>query len=503
MILSSLLKRNLIANFLGQGWAAFMTLAFIPLYIKYLGVEAYGILGLFTLFQAWLNLLDMGMTPTLGREMARFTGGSRSAQSIRDLLRSIEILAIGVALVIISGVALCSNWVATSWLKAEALPTEALAKAFAIMGLVMALRFVEGVYRSAIIGLQRQVLFNAVNSFMATLRGMGAVVILAWVSPTISAFFLWQGAVSILTLIILAATTYSTLPQGHRSGKFSSASLSSVWRFAGGMAAFTLSALFFTTIDKILLSNILSLSEFGLYSLAVTVAGSIILIVSPVITAFYPKFCEFHARNDSLALAESFHKGAQLVSVIAGSFSIVLIYFSETFLQFWTQNADISSRLSELLSILLLGSLVGSINWIPFQMQLAHGWTSLSVYLTSSAAIIVSCLMIWLVPIYGMLGAAYILLIVGIIYNFLLFNLMFRRIMTTEKWIWLIQDVTAPLLASALAVGLLKAFWPIQENNIGRIVALMIATILSLSASTLVSQHLWSRFVAIITRVKL
>ena len=57
------------------------------------------------MLQSWIYLLDMGMTPTLGREMARFTGGSRSAQSIRDLLRSIEALATGAALLFIVGVA--------------------------------------------------------------------------------------------------------------------------------------------------------------------------------------------------------------------------------------------------------------------------------------------------------------------------------------------------------------------------------------------------------------
>ena len=90
------LKRNLLANYLGQAWAALMGLAFVPLYIKYLGIEAYGLIGLFAVLQAWLSLLDMGMTPTLGREMARFTGGIHSNESIRDLLRSIEIIAVGV-----------------------------------------------------------------------------------------------------------------------------------------------------------------------------------------------------------------------------------------------------------------------------------------------------------------------------------------------------------------------------------------------------------------------
>lgn len=43
--------------------------AFIPRYIKYPGIEAYGLIGLFALLQAWLSLLDTGMTPTLGREL--------------------------------------------------------------------------------------------------------------------------------------------------------------------------------------------------------------------------------------------------------------------------------------------------------------------------------------------------------------------------------------------------------------------------------------------------
>ena len=191
-----------------------MGLAFIPLYIKYLGIEAYGLIGIFALLQAWLSLLDMGMTSTLSREMARFTGGVHSNESIRDLLRSIEIIAVAVAVLISAGIYLGANWIATDWLRTETLSTEVVAQAFAIMGFVAALRFIEGIYRSAIVGLQRQVLFNIVNSLMATLRGFGAVGILIWISPTIEVFFLWQGVVSIATLAILGVTTYHCIPKG-------------------------------------------------------------------------------------------------------------------------------------------------------------------------------------------------------------------------------------------------------------------------------------------------
>ena len=81
-----------------------MSLAFVPLYIKYLGIEAYGLIGIFVMLQAWLTLLDMGMKPALAREMARFTGGGHDAQSVWDLLRSIEIVALGIAVLIGLGI---------------------------------------------------------------------------------------------------------------------------------------------------------------------------------------------------------------------------------------------------------------------------------------------------------------------------------------------------------------------------------------------------------------
>lgn len=483
------LKRNLIANYLGQAWATLMGLAFVPLYIKYLGIEAYGLIGLFAVLQAWLNLLDMGMTPTLGREMARFKGGTHSNESIRDLLRSIEIIAVGVAILIVGGVAMGSNWVATSWLKADALPVEVMMNAFNIMGLVIALRFLEGVYRSAIVGLQRQVLFNVVNSVMATLRSLGAMWVLAWVSPTIGAFFLWQGVVSIANLAVLCATTYASVPRGKRRGRFSLEALRGVWRFAGGMVGITFLALLLTQVDKILLSRLLTLRDFGYYALAGAVAGALSMLTGPIYQAFYPRFCELHAQGDTLALADSYHKSTQLVSVIVGSAAMVLIFFADTFLELWTQDTILAENVSVLLSLLALGNLLNGLMGIPYQMQLAHGWTRLSVYVNSVAVLFIVPAILWVVPRYGAVGAAWVWVALNVGYILIAVQFIYRRMMTAEKWRWYREDLLAPLLGAGLAVGMIKYIWPAQETVIAQVLVLGIAAIVALIISALVSHH--------------
>ena len=93
--------QNLISNFIGQAWVALINLAFIPIYIELLGIEAFGLVGLFALLQAWMGILDLGLTPTIGREMARYTGGGYTAHEIRVLLRSLEIFSVAIMLILV------------------------------------------------------------------------------------------------------------------------------------------------------------------------------------------------------------------------------------------------------------------------------------------------------------------------------------------------------------------------------------------------------------------
>lgn len=446
-----MLKRNLIANYLGQGWAALMGLAFIPLYIKYLGIESYGLIGLFAVLQAWLVLLDMGMTPALGREMARFTGGTHSAQSIRDLLRSIEVVALGMAIAIGIGIWLASDWLATNWLRAEKLSTQTVAHAFTVMGVVTALRFAEGIYRSSILGLQRQVMFNVVNSAMATLRSVGAVAVLVWVSPTIEAFFLWQGAVSIFTLLVLAWATYRMLPKVDQAGRFSLQALQGIWRFAGGMMGITLLSLLLMQVDKIVLSKLLNLSEYGYFMLASAVAGALFMVSHPIVQALYPRLTELHALQDQSRFIETYHQGAQLISVTMGSAVVVLVVFAEQILHLWTQDQELARRTAALVSLLALGNFLNALMFIPYQAQLAHGWTSLAIRINIVAVLTLVPAIFWATSRYGAEGAAWAWVSLNAGYVLIGIQFMYHKILQTEKWNWYKNDLIWPLGAAVIS----------------------------------------------------
>lgn len=495
------LKRNIVANYFGQGWSAVMGLAFIPLYIQYLGMEAYALIGLYAVMQAWLTMLDMGMTPTLNREMARFSAGAHSPQSINDLLRSLEIIAICIAAIICVLVWIASGYLASDWLQADKLPIALVAQAISIMGVVVALRFVESIYRGSLFGLQRQVWYNGVNAAIATLRHGGAVIVLALISPSVQAFFLWQIAISLIAVGVLAGGVRRALPKPESTPKFTLAAVAEVWKFAAGMMLTTFLAILLTQIDKVLLSRLLALESFGYYMLATTVAGVLYAVTAPITTAFYPRMVELATQDNSVLLAHIYHQGAQLVTVLIAPVALMLCFYAEEILFVWSGDAGLAEKTAPILSIFVIGVFLNGLMHLPAQLQLASGWVSLGIKTNIVAVAVLIPAIFWVVPRYGAIGASWIWAALNAGYILIAIQVMHRRLFKGEKWTWYFADVLLPVIGALGIMLLSKQFQPaIHQNRRNELIFMLISVALALGASAMLASRIRPRLLGLFKR---
>lgn len=485
----SLIKKNIIANYLGSGWTTLTGIVFIPLYIHYLGMEAYGLIGVFALLQAWLALLDMGLAPTLSREMARFEAGAHTPQSIRDLVHSVEWVYVLIAVVIALSVMLASPWLATNWLQAEKLSTATVINALRITGGVIAVRWLGGLYRSAIIGLQRQVWLNGCTAIFSVLRGAGVVAVLAWVSPTIQVFFIYQGMLFALEALVLAIYMRRLLPDPPESASFRWQALRRVWRFAAGMTLITLLSILLTQIDKLLLSKLLPLTEFGYYILASTVAGGLYMFIYPISYAASPRLTELVARGDKIGLVRSYHNLSQMLTLAVVPAALVLSLFADHLLLLWTRDVAISAAVAPLVSLLVIGTMLNGLMHIPYTLQLAHGWTKLTVYVNGVSVLVLVPAIYVGVSRYGAVAAAAIWIILNTCYVVIGLTLMHRKLLPTEKWRWYIKDVLYPALAALSPLVIIRIFAPVPalDKSLVSAVVLAVAAITALFAATFAS----------------
>jgi len=206
------LKRNILANYASQIYVTLISIVMVPLYLRYMGAEAFGLVGFFATLQMWFNLLDMGLTPTMARETARFRGGAMDAITFRRLGRALEWLFLIVALLGGGVLLTASGWVATSWLNAQHLLVSEVQTAIQLMAITVSLRWMSGLYRGQVSGAERLVWLGGYNAAIATIRFVGVLPVLMFISATPVAFFRYQLCAASIELVGLSVMAYRLLP---------------------------------------------------------------------------------------------------------------------------------------------------------------------------------------------------------------------------------------------------------------------------------------------------
>lgn len=443
----TILKKNILANFVGSTWQSLIGFLFVPVYIKFIGMEGWGLVGFYSTLQAVFALLDMGLNSTLSRETARLTTHPDKASEVRNLVKTLEAVYWGIS-VCVGGIVLCfAQYIASHWIKSVGIPTGIVHNSVVLMGVVIAIQMPISFYSGGLIGLQKQVLLSYVNITISTIRVLGAIVVLWVVSPTVTAFFVWQIIVSSLHLVVVYAYLWTNLPASEKQASFDLKILRSVWRFTAGMGGISVLAVVLAQADKIVLSRILDLSDFGYYVLASMVAMGLGRIFTPIFTAVYPRFVQLVSLGDQDGLTVLYHKTCQFLAVLVLPIALLIASFSYEIVLIWTQDIIAAQKTYLLISILVSGSAIAGLMNLPYALQLAFGWTSLSLTKTSIGVVLIVPMCIYAATHFGAIGAAFSWLVLNL--GMFLFEIpvMHHYILTAEKFKWYFEDVGKPLFA--------------------------------------------------------
>lgn len=475
---SNSVKRNIAANFSGSIWRATMGLVFIPLYIKFMGIEAYGLIGIFATLQIVLGLLDVGLSSTLTREMARLSVLPHKEQEMRNLVRTLETLYWSIAVFVGVTVVLLSPFISQHWINEGQLSPQIIEQALLLMGFVMVFQMPIGFYTGGMMGLQKQVQYNVIDVCMSTLRGAGSVLILWLVSPTIKAFLLWQLVISLIHAVVLALFLWCNLPQGENKALFQKQLFFDNWRFATGMSGISILAVILTQLDKIILSKILSLEMFGYYMVASMVAMSLSRLFMPVFLSIYPKFTQLASANDQDGLILLYHKSCQFIAVLILPVAIFIAFFSYEVVLLWTQDPVTAEKTHQILSVMILGNAINGLMHCPHALQLAFGWTKLPVLKNLCEVIILVPLISFMAIRYGAIGAAIAWFFINLGDIIFVVPIMHRRLLRAEKWRWYLQDVCLPLVVCICVAAIGRTF---VSQQMSQIVILQYLIVISVS----------------------
>lgn len=473
------ISRNLLAGLTNSVWSALVGLAVVPFYLKYLGVEAYGLIGFFVTTQALLQLLDMGMAPTINREVARCA----AAGDIREagkLLHTLAVVYWGMAAVIAILLLVLAPLIAEYWLQSKQLSAQTITHAVMLMGMVVACRWPIGLYQGALIGAQRLTVSSGINMAMVTIGSIGAIAVLAFVSPTIEAFFTWQVFVGLVYVLTMRAAAWRIVGS-EKAGRFDGANIRRVLRFSLGVGAISFSGLVLTQLDKVILSKTLGLENFGKYMLATMVASSLYILIVPIFNTTYPRFSALVAQQRLEELLVQYRTASQLLATLLFPVAMVLILLAQPLIQLWTGNEGLAVDVAPLASLLLLAYALHGVMHMPYALMLAQGETKSMFAIYIALIVVIVPLTSILSVLYGAVGGAFAQLLLFMFYLFVGTWVTHRRYFKGHAAVWLSKDVGVPMGISALAGFAGYAVMPALQGSV--LVAMMAGMLLWLAAT--------------------
>jgi O-antigen/teichoic acid export membrane protein len=446
------LERNTFANLFGAAWSATIAVLCVPLYVRLMGAEAFGLVGLFVMLQSIFVVLDLGVGATLSRELARLDAQDGDARTQRDLVYTLQAVYWLMALLVGATVFALAPAVARYWVKPQSLSFEAVTTCVRLMGAAMALQFPFAFYQGGLLGLQKQASFNALAAAVATLRAAGTLLALRFIAPAPETFFAVQIAASAAGTGAATLLLWRCLPAsvGVASG-FRPELIRRVWRFGAAYAANAVANMGLFQGDKIILSTLLPLKMFGYYALAQGVASGMYAVIISVDGAVFPQLSGLVARGGDAALSEVYHRGSQLMAVLLAPIAVVAALFPREVLFAWTGDAAVVEHASLVLSLLVVGMLLHGLIQSPYYLQVAHGWWSLILRTNVFLLLAVVPLNILMARAYGGPGAALVWVLLNACY-LLTLPLAHRRFLKGEQGRWLFEDVFLPL-AGAICAG--------------------------------------------------
>ena len=492
-----MLKKNIIANTFARAWGFISVYLFIPLYLNFLGIDAYGLVGFYSALLGLLAFADMGFSATLNREMARLSAQDDSAENMGYLLRTYELIYIFISTTLSAIIWSLAPIIAKYWLRSDVLPTQEVIWAIRLMGIGIAFQMPSGLYIGGLMGLEKQINANLIQIAWGVFRGGGTVLVLWLISPTIFAFALWQLISNAVYCLFARLSLWRviTAKAPMANPQFKWLVFRNTWHYAASMASMALVSSILMQTDKLVISKLQTLEMLGYYSLAATLSSIPLILVTPIALAIFPRLTKLVAVNDRFGLIKLYNRTCEIVAVAIIPTSLTIAMFSSECIFVWTGSTLTAQKTSLVASLLVVGQMMQAITVLPYYLALAHGNVKLNLLIGIASIILITPLLIFLILKFGIEGAGLSWLIMNIFTLPLYMYYLHRRFLPGELRQWYLQGLVRPLLFALPCVLLGRWVAPLTDSRLLTLCILGVVFIISITITTCTVSELRSIFI--------
>jgi len=448
---------NAAISLVGAIAPALVALVAIPMLVHALGAELFGLLSFIWIVFGTFAVLDFGTGRATTKFVAELLARERAA-AVPGLFWTAS--AINLVVGICCGVLLffLAPWLSAHLVKVPAVLEPSSVLALRITAFALPLIVLGGVFRSALEGLQRFDLSNAVQLPVSALNYIAPLIV-----ARAGGAFPWVVASVCLSRISavppLFALCRRQLPKLGRP-RIERRQLKRLARFGGWLTVSSVVGPLLLSLDRLSVGSILGAGALGLYAPVYELVTRLSLIPGSVMTALFPSFSTLtHRGSDDIRRA--MRRAQRLLALLMLPVMIGGVSFAPIILRLWLGATQTAASVAAM-QLLLVGLLALSIGAVPFTLVQALGKPRWSATVHVIELPIHAAVTWWAVSTFGVVGAAFAWSLRAL-YDAALFHAGITRLIGRPASAVLdeSQRVTAAMTAVAAILSTLAAFVPV------------------------------------------
>jgi len=397
-----LLARNTVWNLVGSGGPMVVAIFCIPVLIKELGTDRFGVLTLAWAVIGYAGLFDLGLGRALTQLVAKKLGAGED-RDVPTLVWTSLLLMLALGLLGAVFVVLLSPWLVYRALHIPpALQREGL-RSFYLLGLSIPVVISTAGLRGLLEAHQRFGMINALRVPMGVFSFTGPLLVLPF-SQSLFPIVAVLVAGRLFAWIAHLLLCLRVLPELRRGIVWQRALISTLLRFGGWMTVSNIVGPLMVTLDRFLIGALISVSAVAYYATPYEVVTKFWLIPGALVGVLFPAFSTSSAQ-DRNRTALLFGRSVKCILLVLFPVILLVIAFAQDGLTVWL-GAAFAANSVRVLQWLAVGVFINSLAHVPFALVQGVGKPDLTAKLHLLELPVYLGALFWLTKRYGIEGAA-------------------------------------------------------------------------------------------------
>lgn len=397
-----MILKNVTWNLLGRFVPLISAIVAIPLLIKSLGIDYFGIFTLVLMVIGYFSLFDLGIGRALTKFISVEIGNGRNEKIPIYAGTGLSIMLMFSMIGLIISLSM-SSWMVRHVLIVPLSLQEETIQIFYLLSLSLPIVIFTSGLKGILESFQRFALLNIINIPMGVFNFLAPLAVLPFTNgllPIVVVLVVGR----ILGLLVLIISCYRVISVPLRLYGIQKNLIVPMLRFGGWMTVTAIIGPLMVYADRFLISSVITIAVLAYYTTPYEMITKLWIIPGSIIRVLFPVFASGYIA-DKERMSVLYFKSIKYICLLMFPITVIIVTYAEEMLTMWL-GSEFADKSYLILQILTIGVLFNSISQVPYTLIQSIGRPDITAKLHLVELPIYLIIVFFMVQYFGILGAA-------------------------------------------------------------------------------------------------